>query len=301
MTTKTNIWQTRKDLPPISPDSRLLKKKNTNVKGRVPEEIRNKTAKQTQKLNNKTKADCLALKDKMFNQFATRMEEGNIERERLNHHWRMKTKDSPYRYDQNEIDLRNAESLHDKNKAREDRKKRLKKVQAMTGEPFMDFYTEKLKKTLGVQERLAMDHFRLLEQLKVVKDEQATLEDLLHQDCDQIEMSFASIALQMAAKRQMSRMNSSANGPPGLNHSASAWSLISQPKISGERARELKERDNRLYQAEGRWTESGEFVPVKTEQDKVGLMSSDFALVTGNKASKNLAAKKKDYGRLVEV
>lgn len=215
----------------------------------------------------------------------------------------MKTKDSPYRYDQNEIDLRNAESLHDKKKVRDDRKKRLKKVKAMTGEPFMDFYTEKLKKTLGVQERLAMDHFRLLEQLKVVKDEQATLEDLLHQDCDQIEMSFTTIALQMAAKRQASRMNSStdSSGPPGMTHSASAWNLISQPKISQERARELKEKDNRLYQADGRWTESGQFVAVKSEQDKVGLMSSDFALVTGNKSSKNLAAKKKDYGRLVEV
>lgn len=215
----------------------------------------------------------------------------------------MKTKDSPYRYDQNEVDLRNAESLYEKKKIRDDRKKRLKKVQAMTGEPFMDFYTDKLKETLGVQEKLAMDHFRLLEQLKVVKEEQATLEDLLHQDCEKIEMSFAAVALQLATKRQMSRMNSSvdSSGPPGLAHSASAWNLVSQPKISKDRAREIKEQDNRLYQAEGRWTESGEFVPVRSEKDKVGLMSAEFALVTGNKSSKNLAAKKKDYGRLVEV
>ena len=214
----------------------------------------------------------------------------------------MKTKDSPYRYDQNEIDLRNSESLHDRKRARENRKKRLKKVQAMTGEPFMDFYTEKLKNTLGVQERLAMDHFRLLEQLKVVKDEQSTLEDLLHQDCEKIEMSFATVAMQLAAKRQMSRMNSTTSfGPPAASSSGGAWSMISQPKISKDRAREIKEQDNRLYQAEGRWTESGEFVPIKNEQDKVGLMSAEFALVTGNKASKNLAAKKKDYGRLVEV
>lgn len=300
---KTNSWQTNKDLPPISPSSRLLLLRDTNVKKRVPQQIRDKTAKKTEKLNSKTKSASLEIKDKLFNQFAIRMEESNLERERLNHYWRLKTRDSPYRYDQNEIDLRNAESLHDKKKVRDTRKKRLKKVRAMTGEPFMDFYTEKLKQTLGTQEKLAMDHFRLLEQLKVVKEEQATLEDLLHQDCDEIEMKFATVALQLAAKRQLTRMNScSTSSAPGvLTHSASAWSLISQPKISKDRARELKEQDDRLYQAEGRWNESGQFVAVKSERDRVGLMSAEFALVTGNKSSKNLAAKKKDYGSLVEV
>ena len=165
----------------------------------------------------------------------------------------------------------------------------------------MDFYTDHLKQTLGTQEKLAMDHFRLLEQLKVVKDEQATLEELLHQDCEEIEMKFATIALQLAAKRQMSRMSSSLSTSPDMTNSASSWNMVSQPKISKDRAREIKEQDTRLYQAEGRWNESGQFVAVRTEQDKVGLMSTEFALVTGNKSSKNLAAKKKDYGRLVEV
>jgi hypothetical protein len=232
--------------------------------------------------------------------FGLILQENVQEKERLVHYWRMKTKDSPYRYDQNEIDLRNAESLFEKKKSRESRKKRLKKVNAMTGEPFMDFYTDKLKRSLSTQEKLAMDHFKLLEQLKVVKDEQAILEDLLYQDCDRIEMKFAAVAMQLAAKRQQERMmntTSSCSAATG----ASNWSMISQPKISKERAREIKEKDDRLYQAEGRWNESGQFVPVRSEQDKVGLMSAEFALVTGNKSSQNLAAKKKDYGSLVDV
>jgi hypothetical protein len=210
----------------------------------------------------------------------------------------MKTKDSPYRYDQNEIDLRNAESLHDKKKTRDTRKKRLKKVQAMTGQPFMDFYTDKLKQSLSTQEQLAMDHFRLLEQLKVVKEEQATLQDLLHDDCERIETQFAAVAMTLATKRMEERMRTSSCD---TGTSVASWSLISQPKISKERAREIKEKDDRLYQAEGRWNESGEFVAVRTEQDRVGLMSAQFALATGNKSSRNLAAKKKDYGNLVEV
>lgn len=296
----TNIWQKKADLPPISPDSRLLLSKNTNVKGRVPEEIRKKTARQTASINEKQKTASLEIKDKLFNSFNKRMEEGVEERDRLVHHWRMKTKDSPYRYDQNEIDLRNAESLYEKKKLRDARKKRLKRVKAMTGQPFMDFYTDKLKESLGTQEKLAMDHFRLLEQLKVVKEEQETLEELLYQDCDRIELKFASVALKLAAKRQEERMMMT-NSTTTAGTGASNWSLVSQPKISKERAREIKEQDVRLYQADGRWNESGQFVAVKSEQDKVGLMSAEFALVTGNKSSTNLVAKKKDYGSLVEV
>lgn len=162
----------------------------------------------------------------------------------------------------------------------------------------MDFYTDKLRQSLSTQEQLAMEHFRLLEQLKVVKGEQETLEDLLHQDCDQIEMKFAHVALQLAAKRQQQRMRKSSST---TNTVESNWSLVSQPKISKDRAREIKEKDMRLYQAEGRWNESGQFVAVRTEQDKVGLMSAEFALATGNKSSKNLVARVKDYGSLVEV
>ena len=214
----------------------------------------------------------------------------------------MKTKDSPYRYDQNEVDLRNAEALNHKKVTRNARKKRLQRVKAMTGEPFFGFYTEKLKGSLNTEEKLAMEHFRMLEQLKVLKEEQSTLEELLHQDCEEIELKFAEIALAMAAKRQ-ARRNTAGNESFGSSslQSGGNWSLVSQPKISKERAREIKETDVRLYQAEGRWNESGQFVPVRSEKDKVGLMSSDFALVTGNKSSRNLAAKKKDYGRLVEV
>lgn len=144
-----------------------------------------------------------------------------------------------------------------------------------------------------------MEHFRLMEQLKVVKEEQATLEEFLHNDCDQIEMDFAAIALQLAAKRQMQRMSRGSDG--SLLSRENSWNLVSKPKISKERAKEIKEQDMRLYQAEGRWNESGQFVAVKNEQDKVGLMSAEFALATGNKSSKNLALKQKDYGRLVEV
>lgn len=287
-------WSPEKsrELPLISEDSRLLWERNIGVKGRVDEAIRARTAKQSERIRNKTKNECAEIKDSLFNQFSERLEKVNKERSRQNHYWRMKTKDSPYRYDQNEVDLRNAEILHDKKSFQEKRKKRLRKIKAMTGEPFFDFYTNKLRQSLGTEERLAMEHFHLTEKLKVVKKEQATLEDLLHQDCDRVETEFAAVALQLAAKRAEQRMGKS---------DSFSMSMISGPKISSERARELKEQDNRLYQAEGRWNESGQFVPARTEQDKVGLVSSRFALSTGNKSSKNLVARKKDYGRLVEV
>lgn len=301
MSTKRKQWQPNQNLPPISPDSRLLQPKNTSVKGRVCEEIRARTTERTKRLQAKTKTECLDIKEKVFNQFAKRMEDSNVERRRLNHYWRMKTKDSPYRYDQNEVDLRNAEALYDKKKVRDARSRRLKRVAAMSGEPFFNFYTDKLKETLGTEEKLAMEHFRLLEQLKVVKDEQATLEDFLHRDCEDIEMKFATIALQLATRRHTERSLTSTSNSQTDSLQAADWTLVSQPRISKERAREIKETDIRLYDAGGRWNESGQFVPVKCEQDKVGLMSSDFALVTGHKASRNLAAKKKDYGRLVEV
>lgn len=301
MARKTSVWQIRTDLPPISPESRLLWDRNTNVKGRASEEIRAKTAKQTERLRDTTKKASLEIKDKLFNQLNKRLEDIHLERERQNHYWRMKTKDSPYRYDQNEVDLRNAEAMRDKKREQSSRAARFRKMAAMTGEPCMDFYTEQLRASLGTQERLAMEHFRQLEQLKVVRQEHAALTHMLHESCDEAEMKFAAVALQLATRRQQQRMGNSANDHSAESVSSNSWSSISHPKFSAERAREIKEQDLRIYQADGRWNESGQFVPVRTEQDRVGLMSAEFALITGNKASKNLAQKHKDYGRLVEV
>ena len=101
----TSNWEFNDNLPPISPESRLLQPRNTDVKGRVPEEIRVRSrnftfvlcyhlsnldyctkltflcihcmfvaAEKTEKLRSRTKAECNAIKDKVFNQFAKRLE-----------------------------------------------------------------------------------------------------------------------------------------------------------------------------------------------------------------------------------
>lgn len=178
----------------------------------------------------------------------------------------------------------------------------------MTGEPDMEFYTETLKNSLTTEQLLAMEHLTLLKTLNKLKEEQDQLTELLHHDCDETELKFAHIAMKRSLDRARARTASIDNSLAttsmgGLNNSSLlsdadrsnsfSWGNLSAPKVDPSRARQWKKIDSRVYSADGRWNESGQFVPARKPEDKVGLMSDKYARMTGDSAPEVLTRRRK--------
>jgi hypothetical protein len=215
--------------------------------------------------------------------------------------WVKRTANSPYRLDQNEVDLIAVQRNRERKKRQKFYKDRKNLVRNMDGTPNMEFYTEDLKKSLSVEETLAMEHLRLLKTINKLKYEQNKLTELVHHDCDETETKFARIALYRSQKKALERSGSSlagsANGSldggmgglsaglPGLGSSG----LI---KVNPDRSRGYKKIDNTVYSADGRWNESGQFVVARSDSDKVGLMSAKYAKATGDTAPVLVARRK---------
>jgi hypothetical protein len=203
----------------------------------------------------------------------------------------------------------------ERGKERKQRKKksrqRQKLLASMTGEPNMEFYSETLKSSLTTEQLLAMEHLTLLKTMNKLKEEQDHLTEMLHHDCEETEMKFAHIAMRRSYDRARARtastdhfsMNSSssfaplsAGGELGSREDRSnslAWGNLSVPKVDASRARQWKKMDNTVYAADGKWNESGQFVPARKPEDKLGLMSSKYARITGDSAPEILTRRRK--------
>lgn len=242
-----------------------------------------------------------------------------IERERQVNAWIQKTKNCPYRLDQNEVDMQAMERGYERNKKKKFLKERKKMLKSMTGEPNMEFYTENLKNSLTTEQILAMEHLTLLKKLTKLKTEENTLVKYLHKDCDDVELKFAHIAMKRSFERARARtadsvgpqsFNDLSNNNHPLNNSSSlnsnpsnpnqqlsplmmSWGNLSAPKVDASRARQWKKMDMTIYSADGKWNESGQFVPVRKESDRLGLMSSHYARVTGDTAPEVLTRRRK--------
>lgn len=240
------------------------------------------------------------------------------EREKQIHSWIQKTKNCPYRLDQNEVDILALDRGRERNKQKKYYRDRKKLVQSMTGEPNMEFYTETLKNSLTTEQLLAMEHLTLLKTLNKLKDEQDQLTELLYHDCDETELKFAHIAMKRSLDRARARTASidhslasslgggvgsqqpsltggwlSLGSNEGDRNSSLSWGNISAPKIEPSRARQWKKMDSRVYSADGKWNESGQFVPARRPEDKVGLMSDKYARMTGDSAPEVLTRRRK--------
>ena len=136
----------------------------------------------------------------------------------------------------------------------------------MSGVPDLDVHVEKLYERVSDREKLALDHMNLRKVRNTIQKEHKTLVNMVEQDCDDTERMFAVIALQRAANRESERTGK-----------IMSLKNIRAPKVGRDEARQLREVDHRVYSAAGRWNESGQFVPVRTEADKVGLVSAKYA------------------------
>lgn len=202
--------------------------------------------------------------------------------------WVKKTENSPYRLDQNEVDLIALQRNRERTKTKKFYKDRKKLVKSMDGTPNMEFYTDELKKSLTVEETLAMEHLRLLKTINKLKYEQNKLTELVHHDCDETETKFARIALYRSQRKAMERSGSLASLDGGsLGESFYGGGGLSKSNssiLNRSRSRGYKKIDNTVYSADGRWNESGQFVVARSEKDKVGLMSAKYARASGDTA-----------------
>jgi vacuolar-type H+-ATPase subunit I/STV1 len=200
--------------------------------------------------------------------------------------WRLKTANSPYRLDQVEVDMqirdRTLEILRD----RKERKQRKNLVKKMNGEADLCFMNEKFISKLDQEEKLAIKHFAMLKQLDTVQKEKKKLEKLVLTECDKIETRFVKIALLRAQKRSKEHhINSSNNNDTESDSVSSIWGTLRQPKIKPNDAKILKSIDNRVYNAEGYYNASGEFIPAVRDRDKVGLMPATYAQIAVGRIS----------------
>jgi hypothetical protein len=192
--------------------------------------------------------------------------------------------------DQNEVDVLALERGRERKKRTQYFKDRKKLVRSMDGQPNLDFFTDKMKSSLTTEESLAMEHFVLLKTLNKLKEEQNTLTKLVHKDSDDIEVKFARIGIKRAADR--ARMRTAGSSLSSKASFDSSWGNLSAPK-DGSRTRNWKRLDTTVYSADGRWNESGLFVVARTDKEKVGLMSSKYARVTGDAAPEVLTRRRK--------
>jgi hypothetical protein len=207
----------------------------------------------------------------------------------------------------------------DRNKIKKHSKQRKKFLQSLTGEPDMKFYSESLKSSLTTEQLLAMEHLKLLKTLNKLKEEEESLTRILHQDCDNTELKFAPIAMRRSQERALSRARtasfdqSSSPGPSSLDFEGSggwpqsdgeirstesrnnslSWGPLSSSKIDTSRSRQWKRMDMTVYAADGKWNESGQFVPARKPEDKLGLMSAKYARITGDAAPEILTRRRK--------
>jgi hypothetical protein len=201
----------------------------------------------------------------------------------------------------------------ERNKLKRQSKQRKKLLESMTGEPNMKFYSESLKSSLTTEQLLAMEHLTLLKTLNKLKDEEESLTRVLHQDCDDTELKFAHIALRRSQDRANARAQtasidgtvpSSSLGSPATGGSlfgvggesrsnSLSWGNLSNSKIDTSRTRQWKRMDMTVYAADGKWNESGQFVPARKPEDKLGLMSSKYARLTGDSAPEVLTRRRK--------
>ena len=185
---------------------------------------------------------------------------------------------SPYRLDQNEVDIIAMQRCRERTKRQKFYKDRKMLLQSMDGKPNMEFYTDRVKAVLSVEEQLAMKHLTLLKTINKLKYEQNKLTELVEYDCDDTERKFARIAMARAQRKALERSgNTLSPSETFMNSLGSATTTLS-------RARSYKKFDPTVYSAEGRWNESGQFVAARTERDKIGLVSAKYAKATGDNA-----------------
>lgn len=202
--------------------------------------------------------------------------------------------------------MRAMERGKERNQRKKKSRQRQKLLASMTGEPNMEFYSDTLKNSLTTEQLLAMEHLTLLKTMNKLKEEQDHLTEMLHHDCEETELKFAHIAMKRSYDRAKARtasvdlqsMNSSSFAPMSAGGELSsanslAWGRLSAPKVEASRARQWKKMDNTVYAADGKWNESGQFVPARKPEDKLGLMSSKYARITGDSAPEILTRRRK--------
>jgi hypothetical protein len=234
-----------------------------------------------------------------------RLKVNQQQREKQVNAWIQKTKNCPYRLDQNEVDMQAMERGKERKQRKKKSRQRQKLLESMTGQPNMEFYSETLKNSLTTEQLLAMEHLTLLKTMNKLKEEQDHLTEMLHHDCDETEMKFAHIAMRRSYDRARARTASidllslnSSSSPGSLSRedhrsNSLAWTTLSVPKSDVSRSRQWKKMDNTVYAADGKWNESGQFVPARKPEDKLGLMSSKYARITGDSAPEILTRRRK--------
>lgn len=203
--------------------------------------------------------------------------------------WQLRTVNSPYRLDQVEVDMQIRDRTVEILRERKLRKQRKKQVARMDGIPDVSFLTEDFVSSVGIEEKHAIKHLVLLKKLQTLKAEKYKLSKMVDEECDLIERRFVKIAMQRSAERF--KLNSiprvgSASFADNTDDDTNMWGNVSSQKMSSEQVRALRAIDTRVYNAEGRYDESGQFHFAVTAAERAGLMSAKYAQVAGRVSPK---------------
>jgi hypothetical protein len=189
--------------------------------------------------------------------------------------WRLRTANSPLRLDQNEIHRH----LMDDWKQHFRREKKHKEIKAelrkMTGKPEFDICSDKYLRSIDDPEKkLAMERRRLLLEANAVKQEKRILTQMVESSISDCERMFPKVAMQIAHGHATSGMSIQSH-------------LVSKQKVSAEEAARLKQEDQRVYSAAGRYDEFGRFILTDSLKTKAGMVSAEYAQASGKTGISN--------------
>lgn len=215
-------------------------------------------------------------------------------RKRQTNEWRVKTASSPYRLDLNEIERLRSNEARDVEKVRIRQRMRSSRIRNMNGVPEYNVCSkEVIKKIESPMSQLALEQYSLQLEDEIARKEEASIAECIGGEIEDIERRFPKIAMMRAfglhhggnSSSSASLANGSMASSLGSLQSLLSGpnSLIGKQRISAEKARELKQIDQRVYSGAGRYDEWGNFVLAENMKQKSVIVSAEYAQVSGNK------------------
>lgn len=203
--------------------------------------------------------------------------------------WRAKTAHSPYRLDQNEVHRLHFEGFFANEKEKKNRHMLNTKMKSLTGLPKNDICPRDLaKKIKNPSDRLAMEYRATKLQNIATQKDIDVLNDVIDHECDAIIRRFPQIGMRMAFGPSVSSQpsliseeNSSQLTSDSFLSDSIRNATLGKRRYDAETVRQMKEKDSRIYSADGRYDEFGNFITTENLKTTTGMLSAKYAQVSG--------------------
>lgn len=217
--------------------------------------------------------------------------------------WRVKTAHSPFRLDLNEIERTRVLEKRREDKDRKTREDRIACVASMTGVPEPDICPRKdIRKVSDPMVKLALEHRAIVLDINALKYEERKIAKIIDDECSDIERLFPKVAMMRAFSR--SQTPGTPSSPSSHSPSVQQWNSVdsnsvgsgsgsvlddfmrlstTKQRIKGDKVKEMKEADMRVYSAAGKYNESGQFILKENMKQQTTVMSAKYASAGGSR------------------